>query len=90
MISVPFSAVVVCKKIKTRTRKESSVEQNDMEYNTKTKSVSISGLNSHRYSSEGRLHRGGPLKIATELTAGVGSEQFHEKPESMSKPFGNM
>ena len=85
-ISVIISAVVVHKKTKPRTRKESS----DVEYKAKTKSVRMSRLNSHRYSSEGRPRRASPLKIATELTTGVGSEQFYEKPEPMYEPFGKM
>ena len=89
-ISVIISAVVVHKKTKTRTRKESSVEHSDVEYKAKTKSVRISRLNSHRYSSEGRPRRASPLKIATGLTTGVGSEQFYEKPEPMYEPFGKM
>ena len=84
VISVLFSAVVVYKKTKTRTRKESSAQHNDVEYKAKTKSVKIP----HKYRTEGRPHRASPPKRATELTTGVGSEQVYEEPEPMYEPFG--
>ena len=82
--------MVVYKKTKTHTRPESSVQHNDVENKAKTKSVGISTLNSHKYSSKGHPHRASPLKIATELTSRVGLEQFYEIPEPMSEPFEKM